>query len=71
MESFVLTPRLVGGRIGLHPVMVIFAILAGGRLFGFVGVLLALPVAAACMVLARHLRSRYLASELYRGGDAP
>lgn len=71
LESFVLTPRLVGGRIGLHPVMVIFAILAGGRLFGFVGVLLALPVAAACMVLARHLRDRYLDSQLYRGGDAP
>ena len=71
VDSFFLTPRLVGGRIGLHPVMVIFAILAGGKLFGFVGVLLALPVAAACMVLARHLRATYLESELYRGGDAP
>ena len=71
LDSFFLTPRLVGGRIGLHPVMVIFAILAGGQLFGFVGVLLALPVAAACMVLARHLRDRYLESEFYRGGDVP
>ncbi|HEV2110258.1 MAG TPA: AI-2E family transporter [Gammaproteobacteria bacterium] len=71
LDSFVLTPRLVGGRIGLHPVMVIFAILAGGKLFGFVGVLLALPVAAACMVFARHLRARYLASEFYGGGDVP
>ena len=71
LDSFFLTPRLVGGRIGLHPVMVIFAILAGGKLFGFVGVLLALPVAAACMVLARHLRDRYLESEFYHGGDAP
>ncbi|HET7175299.1 MAG TPA: AI-2E family transporter [Gammaproteobacteria bacterium] len=70
LESFVLTPRLVGGRIGLHPVMVIFAILAGGRLFGFVGVLLALPVAAACMVFARHLHARYLGSDFYRGGGA-
>ena len=73
MESFVLTPRLVGGRIGLHPVLVIFAILAGGDLFGFVGVLLALPVAAACTVFVRHAHARYLDSELYRGdgGNAP
>ncbi|HEV7164764.1 MAG TPA: AI-2E family transporter [Gammaproteobacteria bacterium] len=71
LEGMVLTPRLVGGRIGLHPVMVIFAILAGGRLFGFVGVLMALPVAAACMVFARHLRDRYLESEFYRGDGAP
>lgn len=68
LDSFLLTPRLVGGRIGLHPVMVIFAILAGGQLFGFVGVLLALPVAAAGMVLARHVRDRYLQTEFYRGG---
>lgn len=71
LEGSVLTPRLVGGRIGLHPVMVIFAILAGGQLFGFVGVLLALPVAAACMVFARHLRDRYLESDFYRDGGAP
>ncbi len=54
LESAVLTPYLVGDRIGLHPVAVIFAILAGGQLFGFVGVLLALPVAAAIYVLLRH-----------------
>ena len=71
LDSFFLTPRLVGGRIGLHPVMVIFAILAGGQLFGFVGVLLALPVAAAGMVFARHLRDRYLESAFYRDGGAP
>ena len=73
MESFVLTPRLVGGRIGLHPVLVIFAILAGGKLFGFVGVLLALPVAAACTVFVHHAHARYLDSQLYRGdgGNAP
>lgn len=72
MESFVLTPRLVGGRIGLHPVLVIFAILVGGQLFGFAGVLLALPVAAAGTVLVRHAHERYLGSQLYRGtGNNP
>ena len=72
MESFVLTPRLVGERIGLHPVLVIFAILAGGQLFGFAGVLLALPVAAAGTVLVRHAHERYLGSQLYRGaGNDP
>jgi predicted PurR-regulated permease PerM len=67
MESFVLTPRLVGKRIGLHSVLVIFAILVGGQLFGFAGVLLALPVAAAGTVLVRHAYGRYLDSQLYRG----
>ncbi|RMG30954.1 MAG: AI-2E family transporter [Gammaproteobacteria bacterium] len=67
LESFVLTPVLVGDRIGLHPVAVIFAVLAGGRLFGFVGVLLALPVAAVILVVLRHLRARYLASPAYGG----
>jgi predicted PurR-regulated permease PerM len=72
LESFVLTPRLVGGRIGLHPVLVIFAILAGGTLFGFVGVLLALPGAAAGTVFVRHATGRYLESDLYRGrGGSP
>ncbi len=65
LEGMVLTPLLVGDRIGLHPVAVIFAVLAGGQLFGFVGVLLALPVAAVIMVLLRHLNDRYLQSELY------
>ena len=68
LEGMVLTPLLVGDRIGLHPVAVIFAILAGGQLFGFVGILLALPVAAVVMVFVRHLHGRYLASEYY---DAP
>ncbi|HET7395191.1 MAG TPA: AI-2E family transporter [Gammaproteobacteria bacterium] len=67
MESFVLTPRLVGKRIGLHPVLVIFAILVGGQLFGFAGVLLALPVAAAGTVLVRHAHAQYLGSKLYQG----
>jgi len=65
IESFVLTPWFVGDRIGLHPVAVIFAVLAGGQLFGFVGVLIALPAAAVLMVFVRHLRARYLASAYY------
>lgn len=65
LEGTVLTPLLVGDRIGLHPVAVIFAVLAGGQLFGFVGVLLALPVAAVVMVFIRHFHEQYLASEYY------
>ncbi len=57
LESMVLTPYLVGGRIGLHPVAVIFAIMAGGRLFGFMGVLLALPGAAVLSVIWRYVRA--------------
>lgn len=68
LEGMVLTPLLVGDRIGLHPVAVIFAILAGGELFGFTGVLLALPVAAVIMVLLRHVHSLYKESGMY-GGD--
>ena len=65
LESFLLTPWLVGDRIGLHPVAVIFAIMAGGQLFGFLGVLLALPVAAVAMVLLRYAHQRYRDSHLY------
>ncbi len=65
IESFLLTPWLVGDRIGLHPVAVIFSIMAGGHLFGFLGVLLALPVAAVVMVLLRYAHERYTRSELY------
>lgn len=68
LEGMVLTPMLVGDRIGLHPVAVIFAILAGGQLFGFTGVLLALPVAAVIMVLLRHAHDLYKLSGLY--GDS-
>jgi predicted PurR-regulated permease PerM len=71
IESFALTPWLVGDRIGLHPVAVIFAILAGGQLFGFLGVLLALPVAAVVMVLLRYAHEQYTASTLYSAGDTP
>lgn len=70
VESFVLTPLLVGDRIGLHPVAVIFAILAGGQLFGFMGVLLALPIAAVIMVLLRHLHKGYINSPLYGQQDS-
>jgi len=66
LEGFVVTPSLVGDRIGLHPVAVIFALLVFGHLFGFFGVLLALPASAALLVGLRHLRAQYLASELYK-----
>jgi predicted PurR-regulated permease PerM len=64
-EGMFLTPKLVGDRIGLHPVTVIFAVLAGGQIFGFLGILLALPVAAALNVLVRHVHQRYRQSEIY------
>jgi len=67
LESFVLTPRLVGERIGLNPLMVIFALLAFAHLFGFVGVLIALPVSAVGVVAVRRLRKVYLESRLYAG----
>jgi predicted PurR-regulated permease PerM len=67
LESYFLTPRLVGERIGLHPIAVIFALLAFGALFGFVGVLLALPVSAALLVALRHLRKSYVESDAYKG----
>ena len=67
LEGSLLTPWLVGDRIGLHPVAVIFAVLAGGQLFGFIGVLLALPVAAVLMVLVRYCLVRYLSSGYYLG----
>jgi predicted PurR-regulated permease PerM len=67
VESFVLTPRLVGERIGMSALTVIFALLAFGHLFGFVGVLIALPVSAVLVVAMRRLRDSYVTSELYRG----
>ena len=71
-EGMYLTPKLVGDQIGLHPVTVIFAVLAGGQLFGFLGILLALPVAAALNVLVRNMLQKYRQSELYKsspGGE--
>lgn len=65
VESFFLTPRLVGERIGLHPLTVIFALLAFGHLFGFTGVLLALPASAILAVAVQHLRAQYLNSSFY------
>ena len=67
LESYVFTPRLVGGRVGLSPIWIIFAMLAGGALFGFTGVLLALPVAAVVGVLVRFGIEQYLESDLYHG----
>ncbi len=66
-EGNLLSPRLVGERIGVHPVWLIFALLAFGYLFGFVGLLVAVPLAATIGVLARFALARYLASPLYRG----
>ena len=73
LESFLLTPWLVGDRIGLHPVAVIFAVMTGGQLFGFFGILLALPVAAVAMVMLRAAHQHYLASPWYAAdpGDPP
>jgi len=71
LEGFVLTPWLVGKRIGLHPLAVIFALLAFGQLFGFFGVLLALPVSAALLVGLREVKGLYLASRFYRGEGKP
>lgn len=67
-EAMVLTPFFVGDRIGMHPVAVLFAVLAGGQWFGFTGVLLALPVAAVLMVFLRYFRMRYVNSDLYGRG---
>jgi len=68
VESYVVTPRLVGERVGLHPVAVIFVLAAFGQLFGFVGVLLAVPLAAVLLVALRELRGVYETSAFYRGG---
>ena len=67
LEGFVLTPRLVGERIGLHPLAVIFALLAFGQIFGFVGVLIALPASAVLLVAIRRLQASYVTSKLYTG----
>jgi len=71
LEGFVLTPRLVGKRIGLHPLAVIFALLAFAQLFGFFGVLVALPCSAVLLVALRRVKQAYLASEFYGKSGAP
>ena len=70
LEGMLLTPLMVGDKIGLHPVAVIFAIMAGGQLFGFIGILIALPVAAVVMVFLRHLHYGYKQSRLYESAIA-
>jgi predicted PurR-regulated permease PerM len=70
LEGNVLAPKLVGESVGLHPVWLIFALLAFGYLFGFVGLLVAVPLAATIGVLARFALRRYLESSLYTGGPA-
>jgi predicted PurR-regulated permease PerM len=69
VEGMFLTPKLVGDRIGMHPVAVIFAIMAGGQLYGFFGILLALPVASVVMVLVKHAVTHYRTSGLYIGNQ--
>jgi predicted PurR-regulated permease PerM len=70
IEGNFLSPRLVGDRVGLHPVWLMFALFAFGYVFGFVGLLLAVPLAAATGVLSRFALNQYLASPLYQGADA-
>jgi predicted PurR-regulated permease PerM len=70
LESFFLTPRLVGRRIGLHPLAVIFALLLFGQALGFVGVLIALPLSALLLVLARRALARYQGSRAFLGAPA-
>ncbi|GHU04327.1 AI-2E family transporter [Alphaproteobacteria bacterium] len=71
LEGYVLSPKLVGEKIGLHPVWVIFALLSGGALFGFLGLLIAMPLAAVVGVLTRFFLARYLNSSYYKGrGEA-
>jgi predicted PurR-regulated permease PerM len=68
LEGNILTPKLVGDRVGLHPVWIIFSLLAGGALFGFVGILLAVPAASVIGVLVRFALQNYMRSSLYDGG---
>lgn len=69
LETVAWQPRFVGNEIGMHPVAVIFAVMAGGQLFGFFGILLALPVSAVLIVLGEHALAAYRESRYYRGRD--
>ena len=71
IEGNFITPKLVGEKVGLHPVWIIFGLLAGGALFGFVGIFIAVPVTAVIGVLVRFAVSRYVSSPLYRGHATP
>jgi predicted PurR-regulated permease PerM len=70
LDGYVLQPKLVGEKVGLHPVWLMFALLAFGALFGFVGLMVAVPASASIAVLVRYAISRYLESDLYHGGAA-
>lgn len=70
LESLYLTPRLLGERIGLHPIAVIFALMAFGHVFGFVGILIALPASAVLLVALRRMQAAYLGSSLYTHGTS-
>ena len=69
VEGMYLTPKFVGDRIGLHPVAVIFAVMAGAQLYGFMGIIAALPVMSVVMVLVRHAVEQYRNSAIYHGGE--
>lgn len=71
LEGYVLTPKLVGDKVGLHPVWIIFALLAGGTLFGFIGVLIAVPVAAVIGVMVRHMIQWYKSTPVYKNKGVP
>lgn len=70
IEGNILQPRLVGDSVGLHPVWLMFALFAFGSLFGFVGLLVAVPLAASVGVLVRFALKQYLASSIYKGGES-
>jgi predicted PurR-regulated permease PerM len=70
LDAGFLSPNIVGSKIGLHPVWLIFSLFVFSYLFGFVGVLVAVPIAAAVGVLVRFALSVYLASDVYRGAEA-
>ena len=69
LEGNILSPKLVGDAVGLHPVWLMFALLASSSLFGFVGLLIAVPIAATIGVLSRFALSRYMQSPLYLGAQ--
>jgi putative permease len=65
IESYVLSPQIIGEKIGLHPVWIIFAVFAGGNILGFVGILFALPIAGIIKILLTHLISYYKSTKIY------
>jgi len=71
VEGNFLTPKLVGGSVGLHPVWLMFSLSAFGSLFGFVGLLIAVPVSASIGVLGRFLMDQYMEGSLYKGPQPP